>query len=366
MPSRPPTESYGEAGSAPAPRAPHSLSAMAAAGLRRIASAARARARRALGARVESAEDGGVQRTMHRDGPFDPWLSLFDESLNELNRACEREGPGALPRFRELDDDLWTVLLTRSYERYPAIRNVLPLLPSPELQLRWNGAAGLELLTQAKVFYSRARAALARHGDRRLDDAAVLDFGCGWGRLTRFFIRDVPQGSLFGCDPVESILDVCRESHIPAEFALCDARPDRLPFERHFDLALAFSVFTHLSEPAHEACLRAIHDALPPGSLLLATIRSPAYLTGHELGRDLLRGLSEDPLIAFERPQYLFAPHPAEPGHPQFQGGEMDYGETVISLPYVRERWSEWFDLLDVALLTEDMHQVALTLRRRA
>jgi hypothetical protein len=43
----------------------------------------------------------------------------------------------------------------------------------------------------------------------------------------------------------------------------------------------------------------------------------------------------------------------------------MDYGETVISLPYVRERWSSLFDLIDVALLTEDMHQVVLTLRRR-
>jgi hypothetical protein len=43
----------------------------------------------------------------------------------------------------------------------------------------------------------------------------------------------------------------------------------------------------------------------------------------------------------------------------------MDYGETVISLPYVRERWSEQFELLDVALLTEDMHQVVVTLRRR-
>ena len=111
--------------------------------------------------------------------------------------------------------------------------------------------------------------------------------------------------------------------------------------------------------------MRAIHGTLAPGGLLLATIRSPGYLTGHELGPDLLRGLDEDPLIAFERPQYLFAPHPAEPGHPQFQGGEMDYGETVISLPYIREHWSEWFDLLDVALLTEDMHQVALMLRRR-
>jgi SAM-dependent methyltransferase len=302
---------------------------------------------------------------MHRDGPFDPWLSLFEERLTELDHAASRDGEAALPRFRELDDDVWTVLLTRSYERDPGIRDLMPLLPDPDLQLRWNGASGLELLTQGKVFYRRSQAAVARHGTGTLERATVLDFGCGWGRLTRFFIRDLAAGSLFGCDAVESILEFCRHSGIPAEFALCDPRPARLPFERKFDLVLAFSVFTHLSEPAHEACLRAIHEALAPGGLFLATIRSPAYLTGHELGAELRRQLQDDPLTAFQSPQYLFAPHPADPDHPQFIGGEMDYGETVISLPYVRERWAEWFELLDVALLTEDMHQVALTLRRR-
>ena len=43
----------------------------------------------------------------------------------------------------------------------------------------------------------------------------------------------------------------------------------------------------------------------------------------------------------------------------------MSYGETVITLPYVRENWSPMFDLLDVSVLTGDMYQVALTLRRR-
>jgi SAM-dependent methyltransferase len=306
-------------------------------------------------------------RALHRDGPFDAWLSMFDAQLTELDAAVRDEGIAALPRFRELDDDLWTVLLTRSYERYPHIRELMPRLPAPELQLRWNGATGLELLTQGKVFYRRVRAAFARHADRRLTEANVLDFGCGWGRLTRFFIRDLHLEGLYGCDTVESILNVCRDCGVPAQLARCDPRPERLPFETSFDLAVAFSVFTHLSEPAHDACLRAIHRSLARGGLLLATIRSPGYLLGHEMGAPLREQLDgQDPLEAFERPRYLFAPHQAGPAHPQFQGGEMDYGEAVISLPYVRERWSELFDLLDVALLTEDLHQVVLTLRRRS
>jgi hypothetical protein len=42
----------------------------------------------------------------------------------------------------------------------------------------------------------------------------------------------------------------------------------------------------------------------------------------------------------------------------------MTYGETVISLAYVQERWAPLFELVDVSLLSEDLHQVVLTLRR--
>ena len=72
-----------------------------------------------------------------------------------------------------------------------------------------------------------------------------------------------------------------------------------------------------------------------------------------------------DPVAAMSEPRYVFVPHPVEDGHPQYDGGEMTYGEAVISLPYVRERWGDRFELLDVKVATEDMYQVALTLKRR-
>lgn len=49
----------------------------------------------------------------------------------------------------------------------------------------------------------------------------------------------------------------------------------------------------------------------------------------------------------------------------QHDQGQIDYGEMVITLPYVRQRWSRWVELLEVELQLEDLHQVILTLRRR-
>lgn len=301
-------------------------------------------------------------------GFYDSWLAhLYAETLEPIEAACaEREpGPEALGLFRDLDDDLWAVLLTGQYTRYPNIRAVLPQAPELSIQARWNGWTGLKLLNESKSFYQRVVQLSSAYARRGLSDSRVLDFGCGWGRLTRFFARDVAPGSLFACDPVQEILDVCRETGVPARLARSDFVPERLPFEERFDLVFAFSVFTHLSEPAHEACLRAIHDSLTDGGLLIVTVRPPAYLSHCEAMRPLLRSLGPDPLAGLAEPRYLFVPHPAEPDHPQFHGTEMTFGETVITLPYVRERWSPAFELLEVSLLTEDMHQVVLTLRKR-
>ena len=178
-----------------------------------------------------------------------------------------------------------------------------------------------------------------------LEAARVLDFGCGWGRLTRMLARDVAPGNLYGCDPAQGILDVCRADRVPAELARSDFLPQRVPFDGPFDLAFAFSVFTHLSERAAEReprrAARGARARRHPGAH-----RAAAVLPG---GR---------------RSGFTFVPHAAEPSHPQWGGGEMTYGETVIPLAYVRECWSDRFALLEADILLGDLFQAVLILRR--
>ena len=231
--------------------------------------------------------------------------------------------------------------------------------------MSWNGASGLTLLSQTKAFYRHCKAMVAAHGPKPLADSRVLDFGLGWGRITRFFARDIAPGSLLGVDPTEDILEVCRQSRIPAELARSEFLPKTLPFDG-IDLAYSFSVFTHISEGAADVCLDALHAALNPGGLLIVTIRPPAYL---QLDPKMHGALAElgDPVEALKEPRYVFVPHDAD-GHPQegsVAEGEMTYGDCVISLPFVRESWGDRFDLLDVHVTSEDIYQVAVTLRRR-
>jgi SAM-dependent methyltransferase len=278
-------------------------------------------------------------------GRYDAWLD--DERLHRIDAACAQGGGFSL--FRELETDLWALLLTQEYTVHPHIRAMLPDVPDPSLQELWNGASGARLAAQSAAFYEKLR---ARFG-RPLEGARVLDFGCGWGRMLRFLARDVAPGDLYGCDPVEGILDVCRSTRVPAVLARSEFVPERLPFDERFDLAYAFSVFTHLSERAHQRCLDALHAALAPGGVLVVTVRPVAYLHFEAKLHD----------VEPDGSGYLFAPHPADPAHPQYDGGEMTYGEAVITPAYVRERWSERFELLHTDVLIGDLFQVMLTLR---
>lgn len=295
-------------------------------------------------------------------GRYDSWLEIFHgERLARIDRACAEGGSYAL--FKNLDLDLWALLLTQEYEVFPNIRSFLPGVPDPAIQELWNGASGAALASQTKAFYEKLRATFSRHSDVPLAEAKVLDFGCGWGRVLRLFARDVDPARLYGCDPVDSIVEACREMRVPATFARTDFLPERPPFSERFDLAFSFSVFTHLSEEAHERCLAVIHESLAPGGILVLTVRPPEYLVLCELMHPLLESLGGD--YGLEEPRYLFVPHEAAATHPQYAGGAMTYGETVVTPAYMRERWSALFELLDFELLIGDLHQVVVTLRRR-
>ncbi len=320
-----------------------------------------------LGRATRALRSGSGQRgspTATAVDRLDSWLEHFAGTrLRQIDADCAGAGAEAFAFFRGLDADVWALLLTKQYEVFPHIRALLPDVPDPALQEVWNGASGVPLAAQSQAFYQKLINRFEQHSDWPVRDCRVLDFGCGWGRLTRFVARDVEPGRLYGCDPVEDILEVCRRSRLPATLARSDFVPERLPFDEPFELAFAFSVFTHLSEDAHLGCLRALHDGLRPRGLLVVTLRPPAYLQMCALMHPLLSSLSDGQL---ERPRYLFAPHATAPMQPPDASREPTYGEAVITMPYVRERWSELFEVLEVDLLVDDLYQVMLTLRRRS
>jgi len=83
--------------------------------------------------------------------------------------------------FKGLTDNQWLDALSGDL----AITGI-PSLPSKEIQLRFTGTSGKDTLTQAYGFYLLVKRYLPKttNGKEKL-----LDFGCGWGRITRFWLK---------------------------------------------------------------------------------------------------------------------------------------------------------------------------------
>ena len=281
---------------------------------------------------------------------YDAWLELA--AATSCARSTRRAPTAARSTsrcFRALDADVWALLLTQEYDACPNIRALLPAVPDPALQAPWNGTSGAALAAQSVAFYRRLRDRYAAHGAVPLEAARVLDFGCGWGRLTRMLARDVAPGRLYGCDPAQGILDVCRADRVPA-----DARPQRLP-ARSASRSTSRSTSRSRSpcsptSPSRRAEREPRRAARRPRARRHP--RASPSARRPDLARASRRGLPRSSRT------------PPSPSHPQWGGGEMTYGETVIPLAYVRERWSDRFALLDADILLGDLFQVVLTLRR--
>lgn len=323
------------------------------------------RARVAAAVRKLGGDDGhGTPDPGPGHSGLERWLvPLFSAQLDPVENRIKGAGPEGYRLFRELDDDLWALLLTREYEAYPAIRSFLPDLPPPELQQKWNGDSGPVLAAQSVGFYRKLRQVHRLYGSDELAVTPVLDFGCGWGRLTRMLARDVESGNLYGCDPVEEVLDVCRETRVPAELFRSDFLPESLEVDRRFGLIFAFSVFTHISERAARASFSAIREALRPGGLFTFTIRPAAYLDMNPMMAPLLAELGDRREETLAGPAYLFLAH-GEKDHPQYDGTEMTYGESVITLPWIAQNWTDGFEIVDVSVMLGDIYQVAVTLKK--
>jgi SAM-dependent methyltransferase len=100
---------------------------------------------------------------------------------------------------------------------------------------------------------------------------AVLDFGCGCGRVLRHW-RKLAGTSLFACDYNPFLVEWCERALPFAEFAVNRLEPS-LPYEdEQFDLVYAMSIFTHLSEELEAPWLAELMRVVKRGGLLLFTV----------------------------------------------------------------------------------------------
>jgi SAM-dependent methyltransferase len=151
-------------------------------------------------------------------------------------------------------------------------------IPPPRLRVLVSGDADLQFfLRSGSEQVNFIRELLAEHGVRLEELERVLDFGCGCGRLARWWPeRDGLE--LHGCDYNPELVEWC-QANLPFMVARVSGLEPPLPYPREgFDLIYALSVFTHLPEPMQRTWVAELRTALRPGGLLFFTVSGTAYL----------------------------------------------------------------------------------------
>jgi SAM-dependent methyltransferase/CBS domain-containing protein len=127
-------------------------------------------------------------------------------------------------------------------------------------------------------FAETIRRILGQHGADISEFEAILDFGCGCGRVIRHW-NNLNKPRLYGSDYDASQIDWCRRNLPFAKFAVNDLAPP-LPFEDDaFDFVYALSVLTHLDSDLQTSTLSELRRVCRPNGLLLVTVLGLAHLT---------------------------------------------------------------------------------------
>lgn len=225
-----------------------------------------------------------LSKAMDRDHPVAAVLMetthmMFKSDLS-IVRAAEavasvgsvEEVLGMLRRLSAMD--FGRMLLEMPNPGFPALSKVLPRMAKTEVQTAWTGNSGYEMFRQIKDFVLRLELYFEAICRRTMRDATILDFGCGWGRLARMMAYYTNPDSIWCLDPLRESVNICKEDGILGHVLLSDYHPTELPVgTARFDLAYAYSVFTHTSLRATTMALNTVRSYMKPDGLFVITVR---------------------------------------------------------------------------------------------
>ncbi len=257
--------------------------------------------------------------------------------------------------IRALSDEDWAAVL-----RHPELSDIgAPTFPAAEFQIGIHGHAGEHSINEATKFYREA-ASYANFCQTPLrSDRALLDFGCGWGRILRPFMRDIKPSNIFGAEPGGERVVVARSHNPYVNFIQSNYLPPIPLADNSIDYVTAWSVFSHLDEFSTRKWFAEFQRILRPGGLIFITTQGLQFLDQCEKHRKTKEagGQLEHPWHealarsfvdtdgcrnAYKRAEYLFSGTAGKIPH---EGAR--YGEAIISAQFVKNNLCDGFDFID-------------------
>jgi SAM-dependent methyltransferase len=286
----------------------------------------------------------------------------FHKILTDLDkRILTLDEKQVQQEFESIPLEIFGRMMVDRPAEFPNIMKWMPLMPSDKVQQSWTGCSGHDLMKQSVSFIRIAVGKYHETACKPLSEGTVLDFGCGWGRLARLLYKYVPAGNIYGVDPWDQSIDLCRETNLYGNYFISDYLPEKLPIPgvAKFDLVIAFSVFTHLSEKAAGMALELLSNSLHRNGVLIFTIRPREYWAFAQDQGPFFKSIPIDRMLSdYDTKGFAFFPHIREE-----IDGEVTYGEASMSIDYLKQK-CVGLKLSGIEWSSEDPHQMIVMLKK--
>lgn len=283
------------------------------------------------------------------------------------NHAATWEAIHALPENRWLDILIHSTNKP-SYRGFP-----LPGFPPDDLQVMTVGSSNESALREGFKFYRAVKDICSKHGMDLRPGMRLLDFGTGWGRYARIFLKDFRPENVVGVDVDSTFIETCRKTFPYCRFDTVPAFPPTALPAATFDLIIAYSVFSHLSEEAATAWIKEFARVLKPGGMIAVTTQGRSFLDycaslrkserfDHPWHKHLARSFVDLPACkaAYDQGKFLFSPTGSGEIRPS-----TFYGEALIPPDFVEKHWATILDPLEFIDDRKLLPQALIVMRKR-
>ena len=238
---------------------------------------------------------------------------------------------------------------------FPNLSAVLPKMADALVQDNWTGTNGHTLLAQTLAFVSCVRTNFTECFRRKMENLDVLDFGCGYGRFIRLMYYFTEPSRIWGVDPWDEALKLCKDDRVIANFGLSDYYPITLPVDdQKFELIYAFSVFTHTSERATRFALQALRRCAAPQCLCFITIRPEEYWSMNSGSESASEGVVRE----HRENGFAFRPHNLPPIN-----GDIYFGDTSMTIEWLKEAAAPNWEIRGLDRSLSDPYQLVVILK---
>ena len=271
---------------------------------------------------------------------------------------------------KHLSDDQWIEILNESVTRENPLGIPMPRFPTDDVQVKIMGSSGRVALAGADKMYRFMKKVSKDGGCPLSSTSKILDFGCGWGRFTRFFVKDVEDSNILGADVAPAMVQICQSTRVPGEYSLIDPT-GKLPYEDGtISHILSYSVFTHLPEVAASHWLAELSRVAAPGAMFVFTVEPPRFLdtiadgdastTDNWWLKTLIERHKAQAVDGRERlaeTGYAFIPTNGE--HLADQ-----YGDSVFTSSYIKREWAKYFSLVSYLDEPQQFQQAVVVMKK--